>query len=226
MLKQWQTIFFICLANINVAVFAAEVNYLGIDYKYRIMHGDNTDTYQMRNVLPSNYNEGQVYYAHRFASGIGFDLTYEQSQNKQQTHVFINQQVFLGGQQNNGDVTVINNRIMAGQFNILGYANVNDNIEALGQIGFSIMHADMTGSITSGSVNYNLMPSKVYEFIPRVGFGLQYFFAKLGFGLRAIFAWEGTDWYRMKMTNDDGVRYTIKPFKESWCFGIGLVAKF
>ena len=226
MLNLRQVAIFIYLLTISFFAIAADLNYVGIDYKYRSMRGNYTESYEMRSVLPSNYNEGQVYYARRFASGVGFDLTYEQSQNKQQTHVFSAQELFLGNPQHKGDVSVIFNKIIAGQFNLLGYANVTDNFEALGQLGLSIMHADMTGTLTSSGTLYNLSPGSTYKIIPRIGFGLQYFFAKFNFGIRGIVAWEGTDWYRLKMTDDDGIRYSIKPFKDSWCFIAGVVAKF
>lgn len=205
--------------------WSATTNYLGIDYKNRSMNGHGTDTYTVRDVLPSSYNGAQIYYARRYDSNVGFDVGYEQSQNKSQTHYFANNDTFLGVPQSNGDYTVFNNRIRAVQFDIVGYVNFLFKIEAIGQLGFSIMQADMTATGTVNGITTNLAPSKTYNFIPRIGLGVQYF-GNSNIGFRALVNWEETNNYRLNITDEDGVRRTIAPFSQSWCFMLGIIAKF
>lgn len=208
-------------------LIAAPINYLGVDYKYRTMNGHGNDTYTVRNALPSSYNGAQIYYARRYDSNIGFDVGYEQSQNKSQTQYFAAGETFLGVPQSAGDSTVFNNRIRAVQFDLNGYVDFFFKIEAVGQLGFSIMQADMTATGIMSGISMDLAPSKTYNFVPRIGLGLQYFdFGMRNIGIRAMAIWEDTSNYRLKITDEDGVRRTIVPFSQSWCYTVGLVFKF
>ena len=204
---------------------AATINYLGLDYKYRMMHGHATDTYSMRNVLPSTYNGAEIYYARRYDSNVGFSIGYEQSQNKSQTQYFNDDETFLGVPQSAGDYTIFHNRIRAVQFDLVGYVNFLLKLDAIGQLGFSIMQADMTALGTLSGITSNLAPSKTYNFVPRIGLGLQYF-GTSNIGIRAMAIWEYTSNYRLNITDEDGLRRTIAPFSQSWCYVVGLVARF
>lgn len=221
--KKIITSLLICM---SYTVCALECNYFGVDYKYRHMHGRSSGGYSMRQSLPTNYNEGEIYYIHRFKSDVGINIGYEQSQNKKQTYVFSANQEFLGNPQYAGDVSYIRNKLQAAQFDMVGYIDFGKQIELLGQFGFSIMHADMSGTIRSLNITTNLAPSKSYAFIPRLSLGIQYFIMKSNIGIRLMGTWEGTRLYRLKMTDDDGVRHTIRPFNQSWCYSVGLVGKF
>lgn len=203
----------------------ATTNYLGIDYKHRNMNGHGTNTYTMLDVLPSSYNGAEIYYARRYDSNVGFDIGYEQSQNKGQTYYFASNDTFLGVPQNAGDYTVFHNRIKAVQVDLVGYVTFLFKVEAIGQLGFSIMQADMTATGTLSGITTDLAPSKTYNFVPRIGLGLQYFGSGY-LGVRALVNWEQTNNYRLNITDEDGVRRTIAPFSQSWCFMLGLVAKF
>lgn len=213
----------ICICS---TVFANAENYAGISYKYRSMHGHNTDTYDTRKILPKDYNGAEVFVAHRFDSDVGVHLGYEQSQNTLYTHVFSAGEQFLGPPQHAGDVSVTHTSIKALQLDMVGYLEFFKHIEAIGQFGFSIMHADMSGTITSAGVTTNLAPGKTYKFIPTLGIGLQYFIKGSKFGVRVLGDWEATNLYRLNMTDDDGVRYGIRPFKQSWCVTAGVVFRF
>lgn len=215
----------IVLLCVCANAWAIQTNYVGIDDKYRVMHGKNTVNSAMRQVLPSTYNGAEIYYERRFDNNVGINVTFEQSQRKTETHVFSNNEDFLGTTQNSGDVTVFSNKVQAGQFNLVGYLNFLQKFEAIGQLGFLIMRTEMDGTLTASGVTTNLAPSRSYAFIPRVGLGLQYFIFKY-VGLRASAAWEDTGLYRLKITNQDGLRSTIRPFNDSWCFTGGIVVKF
>lgn len=208
-------------------VFAQAFNYVGVDYKYRRMDGRSSDLYSMRQALPTYYNEGEIYYIYRFEGGVGINIGYEQSQNKHKTSVFSANQKFLGSNaQSSGDISYISNRLQAVQFDMVGYLDLSKSIELLGQFGFSIMHAHMSGTITASGRTTSLSPSNNSDVIPRLNLGIQYFIMQSRYGIRLVGTWEGTNLYRLQMTDDDGVRYTIRPFKQSWCYSLGLVAKF
>jgi len=214
----------------SAAVFAEDAaNYIGVDYKYRWMQGHQSNNYSMREVLPSTYNGGQVYYAHRFHSNVGFDIGYEQSQIETQTYGFPAGEQFLGVNQPAGNSLTFTNRLRAGQFDLVGYMNFFKNLELLGQLGFAVMRADMTGVGSINGVNYNFAPSKTYNLIGRIGFAMQYFLFDIGcnrFGVRASGTWEGTSNYRLDITDEAGRRREIAPFNHGWSYAVGLVAKF
>lgn len=213
------------LCTCNVVLADDPANYFGIDYVYRWMKGENTDTYAMQPVLPSNYQGGEVYYAHRFENNVGFDIGYEQSELKTVTSNFAANSSFLGVTQHAGDYAVFSTRLRAVQFDILGFINFLRHVEAIGQLGFLLMQADMDAIGVSSGVTNNLAPGRAINFIPRCGIGLQYFlFHKLG--IRAMAGWENTNNFRFDITDEDGIRRTIGPFMNSWVFSVGLVAKF
>lgn len=220
-----KALLFVTIFSASNAAFA--INYFGIDYKYRDMNGHSSNTYTMRDVLGSSYNGAQVYYARRYDSNVGFDVGYEQSQNKSQTHVFSSGDTFLGVNQSAGASTVFSNRIRALQFDLVGYVNFVYKLEAIGQLGLSLMQADMTGTGTTNVITTNFAPSKTWNLIPRIGLGVQYFaFGSGNIGLRALVNWENTGSYRLKITDESGVRRTIGPFENSWSYMVGVVAKF
>lgn len=219
----------ILLCSSCVVLAEGTANYIGIDYKYRWMQGHQSNNYSMREVLPSTYNGGQVYYAHRFHSNVGFDIGYEQSQIETQTYGFPAGQQFLGVNQTAGSSLTFTNRIRAGQFDLVGYMNFFSNLELLGQLGFAIMRADMTGVGTLNGVTYNFAPNKTYNWIGRIGFAAQYFLFDIGcnrLGVRVSGTWEGTSNYRLDVTDEAGRRREIAPFNHGWSYALGLVAKF
>jgi len=226
-LKHILSVVLLCSSCVVLADGAAD--YIGVDYKYRWMQGHQSNNYSMREVLPSNYQGAQVYYAHRYQSDVGFDIGYEQSQIETQTYSFPAGQQFLGVNQAAGSSLTFTNRLRAVQFDLVGYMNFFKNLEAIGQLGFAIMQADMTGIGTLGGVTYNLAPNTTYNWIGRIGFALQYFLFDLGcnrFGVRASGAWEGTGNYRLDVTDEAGRRREIAPFNHGWSYALGLVAKF
>src|ERR1044071_1242998 len=118
----FKKILVICLIGVScVAVADDPANYFGIDYVYRWMKGENTNTYAMQPVLPTTYQAGEIYYAHRFDSNVGFDIGYEQSEQKTVTTVFAANSSFLGNRQNAGDYTVFSTRLRAVQIDLLGF---------------------------------------------------------------------------------------------------------
>lgn len=222
-------ILFILLLGTNCTLMAGENHYIGVDYKYRWMQGHQSNNYSMREVLPSTYNGTQVYYARRYSSNVGFDIGYEQSRVETLSYSFPVGQEFLGVSQGPGNSTVFTNRIRAAQFDLVGYINFFQNLEAVGQLGFAIMQADMTGIGTLNGVALNLAPNKTYNFVGRIGFALQYFLFDLGtnrLGVRASGTWEGTGNYRLNITDEAGRRREIAPFNHGWSYALGLVAKF
>ncbi len=212
----------LCCCSIALA---EPTNYFGALYKYRHMPGRTTSSYSTEQVLPSHYNGAEIYFAHRFADDVGVHVGYEQSENKQINYVFSANQPFIGPPMQAGNTSSTNTRIRAVQFDMVGYVNFIKNLEALGQFGFALLNADMKAYVYTSGATYNLAPSKGYKFVPRLSIGMQYFIANSRFGLRVMGDWEGTNMYRMKLTDDDGVRQSIKPFKASWCVTAGLVLK-
>lgn len=204
-------------------------NYVGIDYKHRWMQGHQSNNYSMREVLPSIYDGAQIYYAHRFHSNVGFDVGYEQSSTETQIFGFPAGQQFLGVTQTAGSSLTFTNKLRAGQFDLVGYMSFFQNLELLGQLGFAVMQADMTGIGVLDGVTYNLAPNKTYNLIGRIGFAAQYFLFNFGckrFGVRASGTWEGTSNYRLNITDEAGRRREIAPFNHGWSYALGLVAKF
>lgn len=226
-LKHILSVVLLCSSYIIMAEDSA--NYIGIDYKHRWMQGHQSNNYSMREVLPSTYNGGQVYYAHRFQSNVGFDIGYEQSRIETQTYGFPTGEQFLGVNQPAGSSLIFTNRLRAGQFDLVGYMSFFKNLELLGQLGFSVMRSDMTGIGTMNGITYNFAPNKTYNLIGRIGFAIQYFLFDIGcnrFGVRASGTWEGTSNYRLDITDEAGRRREIAPFNHGWSYALGLVAKF
>lgn len=216
-------ILIICCSAISYGVSAT--NYVGIDYKFRSMKGKRTNTYSMRQVLPKSYTSGEVYFTHRFSNNVGLNLGVEQSQNKARNYTFSANELFLGDTQNAGDRTSTKTRIKALHLDVCGFFSQTSRFELLGQLGLALMQAKITGTITSSNITRDMNPSDSYKFVPRIGFGMQYFLGQ-NIGLRTMFNWEGTSMYRVKLTDEDGIRRKIKAFKQSWCLAFGIVGRF
>lgn len=206
--------------------FAAPSEYLGIMYKYRHMPGRTTSSYSTEQVLPSHYNGVEIFLEHRFIDNVGVHIGYEQSENKHINYVFSNNQPYIGPPMQAGATSATSTIIRAVQFDMVGYLAFTKRLEAVGQFGFALLNADVNAYLYTSGVQYNLAPSKGYKFVPRLSLGLQYFFGNSRFGAKVVGDWEGTNMYRMKMTDDDGVRHNLRPFKQSWCWTVGLVVKF
>lgn len=201
-------------------------HYAGIDYIATNLPGRDHDNYAMRLTLPQYYHSFQVYAGHRFDNDVGLNIGWQQSKVQHQYHTFVAGETFLGDPQQAGDRSSISSRIQAINFDVTGYINVTESFEAVGILGVALMRANMNGTVYAKGVTNNLFPSKNFNnFIPRVGMVLQYFFP-LNIGIRILGYWEGTDLYRMKFTDDDGIRCYIKPFRQSWSLGFGIVGKF
>lgn len=208
------------------SVTAAEINYVGVDYLYRSMDGRDRNGYAMREVLPDYYNGFQVYAAHRFANDVGLSLGWEQSTVSRQNHIFAANETFLGDTQNAGDSSSINARIQAINMDVTGYIGFWDSFEGVGYLGFALMRADMYGATAAAGVTRSMAPSRNFNnLIPRIGMAVQYF-TKYCIGFRVFGVWEGTNVYHMRFTDEDGLRRNIKPFDQSWQFGLGIVGKF
>ena len=221
MLNVCRSILIISMLSTSFAALAED--YLGLDYKYRWMRGRNTTAATMRQVLPKSYNEAEVYYARR-SDSLSYGVGYEQSQNKTQNHSFVAGEHFLKNNQSAGDTSTIRTRLMAIQFNLNGYMFVYKQLEAVGQLGLSLFRANMKGTVTSSGVTTNLAPAKTFGVTPKIGLGLQYI-GKYRIGVRGMAQWEGTSTYRLRVTDEDGVRRAIKPFTQSWCFILGIFAR-
>jgi hypothetical protein len=200
-------------------------NYVGIDYKYRSMKGRKYAGYDMGKVLNNSYPSAVVYFGHRFDNDTGLTLGLEQSGLVDKNYSFGANETFLGANQKFGDRTMIESRIQSIHFDLNGFADVNSYFEAVGQLGVALMRNKMDARIYSGGVGTDMAPGRRYRFIPRVGFGLQHI-GKRKLGIRALVNWEGTNMYRMKLTDSDGIRRSIRPFQQSWSFSIGVVGKF
>ena len=212
------------LASMNAT--AAEGNYVGVDYIHRVMMGRDRYAYAMRLVLPESYNGFQVYAAHRFDNDVGLSLGWEQSSISRQNHTFAANETFLGDTQSAGDRTSVSSRVQAINLDVTGYFDFFGSFEAVGSLGFALIRADMTGSTYAAGITRNMSPSRNFDnLIPRIGAALQYF-TKYNIGMRIFGVWEGTNVYHMRFTDEDGLRLNIKPFKQSWQFGLGIVGKF
>lgn len=189
------------------------------------MHGKNTNAASMNSVLPKHYDVLDIYVTHRFDSDVGVSVGIEQSNNRSRSHVFTAGEKFLAHNQTAGDSTQINNKLRAGFINLVGYMPFIGATEAIGELGFSLMQSRMTGTLVASGVTHNLLPDRKYNFIPRASIGLQYF-GKFNVGVRFLANWEGTSNFMLKLTDEDGVRRKIKPFKSTLGLSIGVVAKF
>lgn len=200
-------------------------NYVGLDYKMRRMIGRNTATYDLHRVLPKSYSGAEFYVGHRFDNDVGLTLGIDRSRSATRNHTFAANEPFLGDKQQAGDRTVIKAKIHATHLDLNGFHNYNKNFEAIGQIGIAMMRVSMDATTYAAGVGRSMAPSKKYRIIPRLGFGLQYF-SDIGIGVRGLLNWEGTNFYRMRLTDEDGVRRSVKPFRHSWVFSIGVVGRF
>lgn len=214
-----------------VASFGAQaISYVGIDYNIRTMDGRDRKNYAMRLVLPNTYQGFEVYAAHRFENDVGLSLGWQQTGVSSRNHLFTAGEDFLGDPQSAGDLSSIQARVQALHLDLMGYINISENVEALGQIGVALMRVGMNGSIRANGVTSNLYPTRSFEnLIPRFGLGLQYFPCQMKWchlGLRVLVNWEATSLYNMSFVDDDGVSSNIKPFKSSWVYAFGIVGKF
>lgn len=225
MIKIRFTILLTALLCSATAIASTPANYVGIDYLYRNMQGRNHNNSTMGNVLGHDYNSLDIYLAHRFNSDVGISLGYEESKTVKQNYTFSAGEMFLGDRQNAGDTSSMQTRLQEIHFDVNGYYNSTDNFELLGQLGLGLMRTNMQGSVVASNITTNLNPSNNFEIVPRISFGMQYLFGGK-IGLRGLVSWEGTNMYVLKINDEDGSRMSIKPFKQSWTVGIGLVGKF
>jgi hypothetical protein len=202
--------------------YATKANYMGIDYNVRRMEGRDRYNYATSQVFPRTYHGVEVYAAHRFDNDVGLGISWEQTAFADNSYVFANNQQFINVLQSAGNVATIKSRVEVIHFDVNGYYNFTENFEALGQIGFGLTRITMEAYLLSGGVLFNMMPSNNFDnLVPRVSFGLQ-----CNIGIRALFNWQGTVVYNMSFMDEDGVRVKIKPFDQSWIFGIGIVGRF
>jgi hypothetical protein len=227
MRNKFKQIMFLGLLLTSMVVNAADPkNYVGIDYKIRSMKGRNLNSNVMSNIFPKSYSSTEVYAAHRFDNDVGLSIGLEKSKTEKKNYTFGAGELFMNDTESAGDRTSVRAHIQAAHFDVNGYYNFNEKFEAIGQLGLALMHVAMDASFTSAAgVTSNMGPSSNYQVIPRVGVGAQYFMWR-NFGVRGLLNWEGTNMYRLKITDDDGIRRNIKAFRQSWSAVIGLVAKF
>ncbi len=125
-----------------------------------------------------------------------------------------------------GNVATIKSRVEVIHFDVNGYLNITEKLEALGQIGFGLTRVTMQAYLRANGLTYNLMPSNNFDnLVPRISFGMQYFLP-WNIGIRAMFNWQGTVVYNMSFMDEDGLRTKLKPFDQSWIFSLGIVGKF
>lgn len=218
-----KTAFFLGLTTISFAANAT--NYLGLDYKMRSMQGHRATNYDLRQVLKKSYSSAEIYAAHRFDNNVGINIGYEQSKNAKQSHTFMQNELFLGATQNAGDKSFTNVKLKALHLDVNGYFQINPKLDLIGQLGVGLMQINIKGNTTVGAITTNLVTTHTYRAIPRIGMGMQYFIVK-NFGIRALLNWEATNMYRIYMTDQDGVRRSVRPYKQSWALSLGIVGRF
>jgi len=223
MLSNIKSILLVGLVSVSFAANATD--YLGVDYKYRSMKGRSAANYNLRQVLSKTYSSAEIYFMHRFYNNVGINLGYEQSKKENKRHTFSANELYLGDTQNAGDQIFTHARIKAGHLDVVGFYEVSNKVDAIGQLGLAIMQVAITGNTIANNVTASIVASRNYRVIPRIGLGMQYFPIK-HLGVRATLNWEGTNMYRIYMTDEDGVRRSVKPYKQSWSAAIGLVGRF
>ena len=212
------------LMTTSMAVHADAATYFGLDFKHRIMKGKKADSYDTRKVLVHDYPGAVFYVGRRFDNDVGLSLGIEQSKLVSKNYIFAANEAFSGPLQKAGDMVRIENKMQALHFDLNGFYEVNSHVEAIGQLGVALMRAKMDATVIASGVATNMQPSRRYRLIPRVGLGLQYI-GKRRVGIRGLVNWEGTHSIRMKLRDDDGVTRSIRPFKHSLAFSLGLVFK-
>ncbi len=205
---------------------SARTEYLGVSYKLRTMQGHDAANYYLQPALPNKYNGGEAYFTHRFDNDVGIYIGYEQSRFETKYSLFLPGQQFVGPPPNVDSQSYTRTSIRAIQLDMVGFLEILKLFDAVGQFGLAIMSADMDATLAYSGNTINLDPAYRYKIIPRLSLGLMYFIFKSNFGIRVMGDWEGTNLYRMKITDDDGLRYTIRPFKQSWCLSGGVVVRF
>ena len=223
MLSTSRVVVLLGLIGLSFAVSAS--NYVGLDYKYRASQGRRAANYNVRQSMAKSFSSAEIYAIHRFDNNVGINVGYEQSANAKRNHTFAANELFLGNTQNSGDSSFTRIKIRAGHFDVVGFIDLNDKWEALGQLGVALMQFNIHGYTRVGGVTTSLAASQTYRFIPRIGLGLQYF-PITHFGVRCLLNWEGTNMYRTYVTNDDGVRMSIRPYTQTASVALGIVGKF
>lgn len=201
------------------------INYVGIDYKSRDMRGRNYKSYAMREVFGKSYTSAEFYVTHRFDDDVGINLGLESSKTTKKRHVFVNNEMFLGDLALSGQRTDIRARIQAAHVDVTGFIKIAEKFEAVGQLGFALMQVKTNASVFNGVSTRDINASHNINCIPRLGFGVQYF-TNYKLGIRVLANWEGTNSLHMKLTDEDGLRHNINPFRQSWSIALGLVRNF
>lgn len=224
MFKIFHRICFVSILLVSLPVQAT--TYVGIDYKFRRMGGMNANGFALNDVIGEHYSGAEIYAGYRFANDVGLSLGFEETGKISDNYVFFANQIFLNNTQAAGTSSYFTNKLRAFNFDLNGYFNFTPNLEAMGTLGLALWQSNMTGVVYNSSTSsYNIYPSHHYGLVPRINFSLQYFLYKC-FGLRGSLGWEGTDLYRMDVTDIDGVRSKIRPYRQSVTAAIGLVARF
>lgn len=190
------------------------------------MKGRDRDNYAMNEAFPRTYHGCEVYLAHRFDNDVGISAGWEQTAFSDHSFEFTGTQNFLNGLQPAGSRVYVESRVEVAHFDVNGYYNFTDNLEALGQIGVGLTRVTAHMYLYNSGVVTNMMPSNNFDnWVPRVSLGLQYF-TPWNIGIRTMFNWQGTIVYNMSLMDEDGIRTKIKAFDQSWIFSLGIVGRF
>jgi len=223
MLSNFRLVSLVGLTTLSFAVNAT--TYVGLDLKARAMKGRSAANYNMRQVLKKSFNSAEIYASYRGDNNVGLNLGFEKSSNANKNHTFVNNELFLGSTQSGGNRSFARAKIKALHLDVVGFYDIAPKWDAFGQLGVALMQVSIKGYTVAGSILTNFSDSRTYRLIPRVGLGVQYFPTK-HLGFRGLVNWEATNIYRVYMTNNAGLRMSVKPYKQSGSVALGIIGRF
>ena len=212
-------VFILCVSNFAVA--KGEF-YLGLDYEHRWMKGSNSKKAFMRDVLEARYHGFACYLWERINHILAMEFGYEQGFSQSKEHTFIADEDFIGDKQNAGDVSIIKLRVNSFYVDCNAVLNINDYVEGVAIFGIGAFKTRIRGSMrlaTGGEVD--LFPSGSHNPVVRIGLGVRYYLNNK-YGLRTSVRWDSSSLARVKLKDEDGTGFRIKPFKSSVILALGV----
>ena len=203
----------------SAAVFDNSSPYIGLGYKYQYMKGHN----DWNGVVPSKYDNGDIYVGVKFHENFGFELGYSASAKESDEKPFSPGNVAIGTTLSSGESATLRTkvRLQSVYFDINGFYAVHDKWNLLGSLGIAYTKArieDNGSTGTPASVITDIQnASGKRKAVARVGLGAEYKHANWGF--RGKLLWEGTS--RLRVTD---VSNTVpeKYFRNSYGIGLGV----